>query len=261
VIGALLSTMLAFAQGEEAVEEQAERDAAIEVVVYGEMLVEQARQQLEKDLAEAGYKKGKVKDDRVIYRHDSVWKGEVHVYDDGWYRTKRQKVKFEAIEVPWAEKGSPLAVAGCVIYSPMCFRPGGALIGQRKFRSHETRVVQHINHDAEEWAERISDLAVDRKVEHLPARLEDLWANGTPLEIGGGEPIETMGARRQAIFEFWDSRTDTPWGEVVRRAVEAFCRGVVQHSEDPFTDAEIAAFNDRRHAIRPFSLEKPIAGN
>ncbi|MEZ4241152.1 MAG: hypothetical protein R3F59_34330 [Myxococcota bacterium] len=32
------------------------------------------------------------------------------------------------------------------------------------------------------------------------------------------------------------------WGDTVRAAVEAFCRGEVQHSDHPFTAAEIAAF-------------------
>ncbi len=255
----LLLCALAIAGGESESDdgERVEAPAAIEVVVYGEILVEQARQQLERDLAEAGYEKAKSKEGKVIYRHDDVWKGEIHLYDDGWFRTKRQKVKFEPIEMPWAEKGSPLAIAGCVVYSFLCFRPGGALVSERKFRAQETRLVQHIHEDSEEWADRISDLATDRKIEDLPTRMEDLWANGTPLLKPG--KLETKEERRQALLAYWDSRTNTPWGEMVRQAVEAFCRGVVQHSDDPFTAAEIAAFNDRRRAIRPFSLSKPLA--
>jgi hypothetical protein len=256
VTAVLLLSLMAFGQEESG--EETEAPAVIEVVVYGELLVEQARQQLEDDLREAGYARAKVKEDRVIYRHPSVWKGEVHVYEDGWFRTRRQRLKFEAIEVPWAENGSPLAIAGCVVYSFLCFRPGGVLISERKFRAQETRIVEHIHEDAEVWAERISDLATDRKVEDLPDAFEDLWSLGAPLM--GGEHLATMTDRRMALLAYWDSRTDTPWGETVRQAVEAFCRGVVQHSHDPFTDAEIAEFNERRRAIRPFSLEKPIVG-
>ncbi len=232
-------------------------DADVEVIVYGQLLVDQAREQLVQDLAEAGYDQVKVKGDWVIYRHASVWRGEVHVHEDGWYRTKRQKVKFQAIEMPWAEAGSPLAVAGCVLYSPLCFRPGGALVGARKFSAQETRVVDHIHEDAEAWADRVSDLATERTIEALPDRLEALWLEGTPLD--GGDILPTAQARRRALFSFWDTRTNTPWGDAVRRSVEAFCRAVVQSSDTPFTYEEIAAFNAGRRAIRPFSLTKSVA--
>jgi hypothetical protein len=231
-------------------------EADVEVIVYGQLLVEQARNQLVQDLAEAGYEQVKEKGDRVIYRHPSVWRGEVHIHEDGWYQTKRQKVKFQAIEMPWAKAGSPLAVAGCVVYAPLCFRPGGALVGARKFSAQETRVVDHIHEDASVWAERISDLATERTIETLPDRLEALWVQGQPLE--GGEVLESARARRKALFLFWDSRTNTRWGDAVRQSVEAFCRAVVQASDDPFTAHELAAFNAQRLAIRPFTLTKSV---
>ena len=75
-----------------------------------------------------------------------------------------------------------------------------------------------------------------------------------------GTPSPANRSRRAALMAYWGSRTDTAWGERVRQAVEAFCRGVVQHSEHPFTDEEIAAFNAGRPDSPPFDLErKPIA--
>ena len=65
-----------------------------------------------------------------------------------------------------------------------------------------------------------------------------------------------MAERRAALLDFWDSRTDTEWGEVIRGGVESFCRGVVQHSDTPFTPEEIAAFNKPNRASRPFRLER-----
>ena len=58
----------------------------MEVIVYGELLVEQARQEVVEDLRDAGYTQVVKRDDHVIYRHPDVWRGEVHIYDDGWYR-------------------------------------------------------------------------------------------------------------------------------------------------------------------------------
>lgn len=231
--------------------------ANIEVIVYEEMRVEQARQQVYSDLQDAGYSEFVRKEDKAIFRHPDPWKGEVHVHDDGWMRVKRQKVQMEGREMPWAEKNSPLAWAGCVVWLPLCVRPAGQTTAKRKYRDHEDRVVRWAQEDVNEWGERIADLAVMRKVEGLPARLEALWAEGTPID-GEGPALATPAERRAHLMQYWGSRTDTVWGEQVRASVESFCRGVVQHSEHPFTEAEIEAFNRTLpEHVRPFSLERP----
>ena len=250
-----LLVLLAVALGAEP--EPAEVPAAEEVIVYGELLIRQARDRVDQDLRDAGFTDIVKKDDKVIYRHPQVWRGEVHVYDDGWYRTKRQRVKFDAIGMPWAERGSPLAVAGCFLYPYLCFKPNGALISTRKFRKQETAIADRVHADVQEWADRLADLETGKKTDALPARFDALWTDGAPLM--GELQVSTMAGRREALFTFWDSRTETPWGRMVRDAVEAFCRGVVQHSDHPFTDDELAAFNDRRTSVLPFSVATKTA--
>ena len=73
-MGLLVWGHLAIAQ-EEAPADSEETDADIEVVVYGQLLVDLARQKFVEDLLSAGYDQVKVKNDRVIYRHPSVWRG------------------------------------------------------------------------------------------------------------------------------------------------------------------------------------------
>lgn len=223
-----------------AAEEPAEAPSR-EVVVYGELLVEQARQALIESLRQEGYTRAVEKDDRVIYRHAEGWKGEVVLYDDGWTYVKRQPLNAVAREMPWAEEGSPLAVAGCVLYPWLCVRAGGMTVGQRKWRGRETRAVDAVADESRVLAERTADLATDRTVDDLPARLEALWERGSALD--GGPPLDSPEARKSALFEYWRTRTDTEWGHAVQDAVEAFVRGVVQHSETPFTESEMAAFN------------------
>ena len=79
-----------------------EPPAAIEVIVYGELLVQQAKEEVYHDLQEAGYTEVVSKDDKVIFRHPDPWKGEVHVYDDGWMKVRRQRLQVEGREMPWA---------------------------------------------------------------------------------------------------------------------------------------------------------------
>ncbi|NCG21310.1 MAG: hypothetical protein GWP91_20060 [Rhodobacterales bacterium] len=229
--------------------------AAVEVIVFGNLQVEQAKQEVYTDLRESGYTEQVRKDDHTIFRHLDPYKGEVHVYDDGWVRVKRQKFKFEGRAMPWAEKNTPFAWAGCVIWLPLCVRPGGQTMSKRRFRGYETRIVDEVQPEVGEWGERIADLSTDEKVQELPFKLELLWNEGRPLN--DGDPLLVSYAdRRQAILTYWGARTDTQWGEAVRSAVESFCRGVIQGSEHPFTDEEIASFNAQFTLHRPFTLER-----
>jgi hypothetical protein len=232
-------------------------DTSVEVTVYGEVLVEQARQEVVHELADLGYD-AEVLDrgDRVVYRHAAPWKGEVVLFDDGYMQVKRQPLRVEGREVPWADANTPVAWAGCLVYPWACVRVNGALYSQRRWRQVEDQTVRRVQPRAETWGDRVADLAVDRKVEDLPERLEALWASGTPVD--GGAPLATPAERRAALLAYWGSRTETPWGETVRRSVESFCRAVVQRSEHPFTDAELEAFNTGRLAVglRPFDLTR-----
>ena len=231
-------------------------DTAYEVVVYGEHRVQEARREIDHTLRQAGFTIVKERNGRTIYRHENPTGGEVVVHEEeGFMRVKRQPVRVEGVEMPWAERNSPLAWAGCVIWLPACVRPGGQLQSRRRHMSAETEAAQRVQDEVSTWAERIADLAVDRKTAALPERLEALWDDGAPLEGDGVLPDAE--ARRRALFDFWATRTDTVWGEEVRQAVEAFLRAVVQPSDHPFTEGELAALNADSPAGRPLELPTP----
>lgn len=242
----ILLALLASARAEEP-------STSEEVIVYGEIMIERARQKVEQGLEEAGYVDKIEKNGKTIYRHPAAYMGQMVVDDDGWVVFERQPVQMVAPGLPFADENSAVAWMGCVFYAPACLRTGGQLVGKRKFRGYERRVVGRVHEDVADWGDRIADLAVDQKVEGLPARLEALWAAGVPLDDDGAT-LETPTERRQALLAFWASRTESAWGEEVREAVEAFCRGVVQQSDDPFPRWEIDAFNGTSTASRPFSL-------
>jgi hypothetical protein len=236
-------------------EEPAEPEDIEEITVYAEEQVRRAKQRVVEDLEVLGYDQVARVGDREVYRHSEPWKGEVVLHDDGFSVVRRQPLRVEGRKMPWTAQNTPVAWAGCLIYPWACVRIGGAMISTAKWRAVEGRTVDQIHGDVSTWGDRIADLHTRQNAALLPDALEALWERGVPLTEG--PTLSTPAARRQAILAYWDSRTETEWGEEMRRTVEAFCRGVIERSESPFTAAELEAFNGSRRAERPFDLTRP----
>ena len=227
-----------------------EEESDLEITVEAER-IERAKQRLIGDLAELGYKNVKDKGDHVILRHDRTWKGQILLYDDGWVQMKRQPLRFEP---PW--KKTALGWSACVVVPWMCVRTGGVLVNKRKFMSQKVRTLNAVDGDVDYLASRVADHYVYGVVNDLPARMEALWFAGVPLEQDG-VVLHTYGLRRLALLAYWESRTDTEWGDAVRLAVEAFMRAEVQTGDHPFIDSEINALNERHRVQRVLDLERP----
>ncbi len=252
VIGLLIAAALAQEPTEPAAkgpstttEERVLDGKPMEIIVYGEMLVDRARDDLMETAKDQGYATQIRRDGYTILRHDDPWKGEIRLYDDGRVEVRRQPVRFEP---PFAHK-TPLAWLTCVVL-PLCIRPNGQLVSPRKFHAQERRALEAIEPDAVVYNDRIADWATDRKADRTGARLADLWTTGTPID--GDGVVDSFEARRQAILAYWDSRTDSEWGDQIRGRIESFIRGEVQQGDHPFTVAEIDAFNARHRSTRVF---------
>ncbi len=224
-----------------------------EVIIYAVELAKQARDALIRDAKALGYAEEHDKDGRTILRHEMPWKGEIVVFEDGRVEFKRQPMQFEP---PFKNK-TPASYLVC-IWLPACIRPGGQLVSPRRLHGYERDVWAALSDDIDTLNARIADVAVDRKVDDLPARLYRLWNEGIPLE--GEGVLASWEARRAAILRFWDTRTENDWGMAVRRGVEAFVHGEVMPSEHPFTADERAVFEVKRQSNFPFPFERaPVA--
>jgi hypothetical protein len=179
--------------------------------------------------------------------------GQIVIYDDGWVTMQRQPAHVESADVPWARKGSALAWASCVIMPFDCVRIGGLLFSKQKFQGVKTRSLGEAEPDIKNYGDRFADKTTGDTVDAPPVALEALWDDGQPL-TDGAPVLESYDARKAAILDFWNSRTDTVWGDRVRLAVEAFIRAEVQGSAHPFTPDEVAAFNRRRNCVRELDL-------
>jgi hypothetical protein len=215
-------------------------------VVYGEHLVQQSRKKVEAELVSQGYDQITRKEGYTLYRHDSTWKGEVRVYDDGWVQIRRQPVRL----------GPPegLHPLFCVFVTP-CVRPGGQTVGKAKFSAQKRRALVDLQPLARQYGDRVADLHVDDMLNTLPDKLLALWETGAPLEDGEA-PLPTLAERKVALLAYWDSRTDTVWGRRVRAAVETFIRAEVQAGPNPFTAAEVQAFNAKRRSETALDLDR-----
>lgn len=225
------------------------------IIVYGDLLVEQARQELISQLRDEGYTELIDKGDHLILRNQAAWKGDVLIYDDGWVQMKRQPLQVDSPELPYAHQGSALAWAHCVIFPTICVKPGGWTLTRRRWLGVEDGTMGSIASDAQIYGDRVADRSVDQRANGLPAKLEALWNDGTPL-VGDGPALATPAERKGALLDYWESRTDTVWGDRVRASIDAFVRAEVQTSDAPFTADEIAAFNARRHCNIAYDMTR-----
>ncbi len=228
---------------------ESESDDTSTVVVYGELLVDQARSKVAKELQRQGYTERIREEDYTIYRHSEAWKGEVRVYDDGWVRIKRQPVQFKPPEK------SPLGWATCVL-PPLCIKAGGQTVSKRIHMSQRRFALSSLGPLAQQYGDRVADLRVDRQLESLGDDLDTLWTTGKPF--GSDEaPLVSPLERRTYILKYWESRTDTIWGRRVRAATEAFIREVIQYSDHALSEADIATFNANRTCEQALDLNRP----
>lgn len=242
----------AFALAQDA--ETEEPEVSETVIVYSREEMERAKEEVIQELQDLGYDKRIEKDGAVVMRHSSAWKGDVWLHDDGWMRIKRQPFRLEAPKTPFSRQGTAGAWASCILLPFRCVKAGGQMVSKRKFEQVETRTVGSVAPEVSHWGDKVADYHVGTKIDELPARLQALWDDGTPLE--GDVVLQTVDARKEAVLRYWETRTDNPWGEAVRTAVEAFIRGEIQHSEHPFTERELASFNRRSRASRKLTLER-----
>jgi hypothetical protein len=240
----MLWLLAAIAWADEVAEE-----ADTEIVVIGEREVEAARLAVLGTVDDLGYTKGKDRGDRMVLRDpDAHWRGKVLVWDDGRLSTRRTGPSGKKMAPIKGTRIRPYPL--CIVMPTACVAFGSAFMSDAKWQAIENDVVDATNDGVATWNEKIADRELAERLAAVPDRLAATWERGEPLV--GDHPLASWPERRAEILAFWESRTETRWGEEVREAVERFVRAVVQTSEHPFEPGEIEAFNLRTSAARPF---------
>lgn len=210
-----------------------------EMVVYSELEVVRRRRVLEQRLRGSGYRPGKKKDDRTIYRPEVAWKPTVVVYEDGFVIMRRSRVRFE----PWVKGKTKAVWLSCIPpLGLMCIKLGGRLVSPARLSAQKEKTLAVMDAPLDDWQEAIASRATqDRLSRQIPDELEALWELGVPMGGVGGEPISEPADRRAAILAFWAGRSCTPEGAAAREVAALFLEYEVQASPFPLTLEEVAA--------------------
>lgn len=204
------------------------------------------RAELFEALVQEGYVRRKRQgEDRTVFLSEDPWKPQVIVHDDGWVYFKRQPPRIHAPGKSFADQGSPAAYLLCIIAPTSCISIGGWLVSDRKLSGVQGEVLASTQEKIRAMNDAVARRELGRRLnDDIPRDLEMVWAR---TELPASE-------RKVLLFEYWDARTDTPEGEAAKLAIEAFFRGVVQQSDTPFSEAELAALNAKRQSERPLDL-------
>lgn len=218
--------------------------ASEEIIVYGQKEVARRRKILEQNLQKNGYRDGKRKGDKVVYRPETIWKPSVFVYDSGWVELKKTPPRFE----PWVKghKDNKWRYLSCVPpFTPMCVRAGGWLITKRRAQHSKTEVIDQHIYDIQFWQEAVIGVGIRERLEvNLPDQLDMIWSAKKPFA-----------EKRKEIIELWATRTCTTEGNAAAEVIAAFLAYEVQESEHPLTSEELAEARKRDACDRAFPIQ------
>jgi hypothetical protein len=223
-----------------------------EITVWGEA-VERARQAVVDQVVGLGYDKVRDRGDRTVLRHELGYKGKVVLYDDGRLAVRRTPPKGRKLDPIGGTRIRPYFL--CLIDPWACVDLGSWSVSDRRWGQTEDGVVEATADPLGALGDRMADAALATRLEDIPQALDALWTRGAPLQ--GTDPVPTYRERRAALLAFWDSRTETVWGQAVRDAVAAFVRAEVQPGDHPFTAEEQAWFDRVRASSAPFPWTQP----
>ena len=208
-------------------------DANEEIIVYGKREVDRRRRILDAELESSGYRQGKRKGDKVVYRPETVWHPSVVVYDSGWVDLKKTPPRFE----PWI--GGPpdnkWRYLSCIPpFGLMCIKASGWLITKRRAQHSKTAVVDNHIETIQYWQESVIGRATQQRLEiQLPDELDLLWSNDA---LSRAEKTEQ-------IVHLWHSRTCTPEGQAAAKVIADFLTYEV-HPESPINTVTLQWMSD-----------------
>lgn len=224
--------------------------AGEQIDVTAEQDVLRKRAELFDTLVQEGYaRRRRQGTDRTVFLSEDPWKPQVVVHDDGWVYFRRQPPRVHAPGKSFADQGSPAAYLLCIIAPNACISVGGWLVGERKLGGVKAQVMGATQDKIRAMNDAVARRELGRRLnEDIPNDLDKVWT----------QKALTPDQRKVLIFEYWDTRTDTPEGDAAKGAVEAFMRGVVQQSDTPYTDAELTKLNEGRESERPLVLKVAV---
>lgn len=214
-------------------------------VVEGSPEVLRKRAEVYQSLRERGYRKGKRKGEFLVFNSYTPWEPRVFVHDDGWIMVKRAPPRIHAPGRSFANEGKKREYLWCLIVPTACVSVGGWVVSDAKLAPRVAEVYDQTAPEVRALNDAVAKRALsERLATQIPTDLEAIWGKGDL----------TAEARRELLYTYWDSRTDTPEGRAAQDAVRAFLEGVVQTSSTPFSADELTRLNAQRSSPRALRL-------
>jgi hypothetical protein len=125
---------------------------------------------------------------------------------------------------------------GARTFTLMHFATGPAALdgvqgGPRTARTQESQLRAELQPWIDQWNAARLTRGQHQRENEVRVSLERLWSEGVGFHR---EPLATWEARRCAISQFHDTRTETSEGRAVQSIVAGFVATVVQHSPEPY---------------------------
>ena len=247
----------AHAEDSSSVEETQPDTVTEEIIIMGELEIARKRAQVIRNLKGMGYREGKTKNGRTVYKPDTAYHPTVILDDDAWMRIKRTPIRID----PPGAKDNRLRYLWCVpplTITPACIQAGGQFISQRRLQHFKEDVVRSTRYEMRQWQSAVVAHAMDKRLgEEIPDMLEELWTTGMS-ESNSSSILLTAAERRAAILQFWSSRACVKEGEQARLVVADFLEYIVQTSENPASTDEIEKANNQQRCPDATLLELSI---
>lgn len=208
-----------------------------ELVVWGEHQLRHARRQIAKTMEALGWK-SRNRDGDLVFVPPSSWMGRAHLHQDGTMTFGRPIVAYRTTSVAFDPEYDPDAVMDRTDQVALALGPKLTVPSKNRLAPIRAEVLAAIEPGLQEYRAMLQANAFQAHLQEVPVMLDRLWREGVGLD---GETGHTdYAARRQAVLDFWSSRTATKEGDATSHAVEVWLRQTVQRSDHPLTDQEIA---------------------
>ena len=197
-----------------------------EIVVYGELAVQKARDEVIAQMEALGWRTIDKGGGNLVFKAPSGWMGKARFDPDmGSLDFSRPGIGFRLAtydDPNMVAAPTSTDVAGQPVDTPISSGAGFWLLPRKKKVDPVWGAVREATRDELHDYQKIKMGTVfEARLGAMPERLDRLWAEGVPLEAS--DPVLPAGeARVRAVLAFWSTRLDSAEGRRMLSAVEAW---------------------------------------
>jgi len=235
---------------------EVDMEDGVEVItVWGPFALRQARADVVRKMDDIGWRKRDrlKRDGSTVFLPPSPWMGRVLLSEDGNLSFTRPVMAFEGVGSAEQEFDHEIGLENDVS-TPASTVDFSLLPERAKLDAVHASVLDAVRPELTRLRSVVRETHAREILEGVAEKLDRLWQTGQALD-GSDAWYDTAEARRGAALDFWTTRADNLEGNAVADATALWLINVVQASETPLTDEEIARANQRASPVRRLELQ------